>query len=231
MKKDISIIFTVEGTVFRGANFFLPLLKTLDNSNIPKPKEVLWTDEKLNWNHLLILSFLDKLLIDLLDHTNRNQNIFNILIDNDSDSHINVGINQNFNSSIFLLFKSNLVTIIREDYIYYLFREILINIPHCSFAKCEVDQIYYNIYEKYFGFEFTRTSNISYLNWLQYFGAEELERQGGMEALESNPLLKTERIHDGLLIQVGESPYDAFTPEGEELLVKATRSLPPVRNI
>jgi hypothetical protein len=120
---------------------------------------------------------------------------------------------------------------INEEDIYLLFRELLTKMPTCSFAKCEADQLHFNIYEKYFGLDYIRTSNVTYLNWLQYFGKEELYRQGGIEALESNPLLKTERIHDGLLIQVGESPYDAFTPEGEQLLVEATRSLPPVRDI
>ncbi|MDJ1482964.1 hypothetical protein QNI16_20850 [Cytophagaceae bacterium YF14B1] len=87
---------------------------------------------------------------------------------------------------------------------------------------------YANIYSEKLSFEETISINF-FPSWLQYFGKEELENQGGIDALEANSLLKTSRIHDGLLIQIGDGPYDAFTPEGEELLVKATRSLPPVK--
>ena len=72
-----------------------------------------------------------------------------------------------------------------------------------------------------------RTRRSPGLVWLQYFGEEECTKQGG-EAIFNNPYLKIEKIGRGILIQVGESPHDAYTPEGEKLLVKATKAMPPV---
>jgi hypothetical protein len=74
-----------------------------------------------------------------------------------------------------------------------------------------------------------RGAFVPYLIWLQYIGAQELAIQGGRVAFEQNPMMKTRPLHEGLLIEVGESPYDIFTDEGEEWLVKATLSLPPVQ--
>ncbi|MEN9611588.1 MAG: hypothetical protein RLZZ628_2402 [Bacteroidota bacterium] len=65
---------------------------------------------------------------------------------------------------------------------------------------------------------------------LNYFGKEELEKRGGFVAFESNPYVQTQRIHDGLLVQVGDN-LDVFdTPEGEQLLVNAINALPPIKN-
>lgn len=82
------------------------------------------------------------------------------------------------------------------------------------------------IKEKYFEWE-SRTIHFDFFKWLQYFGPEEFKRNGG-DALFQSPYIKAERPGEGVLIQVGESPFDAHTPEGEELIVKATRALPPV---
>jgi hypothetical protein len=68
------------------------------------------------------------------------------------------------------------------------------------------------------------------LTWLQYFGKEELEKRGGYAAFESNPYVQTQRIHDGLLVQVGESPDVFETPEGEQLLVRAIHALPLIKH-
>jgi hypothetical protein len=66
--------------------------------------------------------------------------------------------------------------------------------------------------------------------WLDYFGKEELEKRGGFAAFESNPYVQTQRIHDGLLVQVGESSDVFDTPEGEQLLVNAINALPPLKH-
>ncbi len=72
-----------------------------------------------------------------------------------------------------------------------------------------------------------RTPRVPGLSWLQYFGAAELALQGG-EAILRNPYIEAEKLGDGLLVQVGETPFDVRTPEGEALLVQATNAMPPV---
>lgn len=74
-----------------------------------------------------------------------------------------------------------------------------------------------------------RTFRSPGLIWLQYYAGEELERQGGIEAIEKNPLIRSERFHEGLIVQVGESPLDILTIPGRALLVKATEAMPPVK--
>jgi hypothetical protein len=80
--------------------------------------------------------------------------------------------------------------------------------------------------DKYFEWE-RRTPYFTMFSWLTYFGPEEFRKQGG-DAIFENPYIKAEKMGEGVFIQVGESPFDAATPEGEELIVKATRALPPV---
>ncbi|MDJ1499907.1 hypothetical protein [Xanthocytophaga agilis] len=170
-------------------------------------------------------------MLSVLDSNKKNEKYYQIVIDNDVDENACIIINQDYNlSSISISIKSDILIQrdINKNNLLSIFVGLLRQISSCDFALCRFNEIYNEILLNNFGFEL-RTKNLTCLNWLQYFGKEELELQGGMEALEANPLLKTERIHDGLLIQVGESPYDAFTPQGEELLVKATRSLPPVK--
>jgi hypothetical protein len=93
-------------------------------------------------------------------------------------------------------------------------------------GKCYPSDAYYKIKEEYFEWE-SRTSYFTFFTWLQYFGNREFHRQGG-EAIFSNAYIKAMPLGKGVLIEVGTGPFDAYTPEGEELIVKATRALPPV---
>jgi hypothetical protein len=62
---------------------------------------------------------------------------------------------------------------------------------------------------------------------LTFFGDDELERQGG-DAVALNPFADCARVGHGVLLQVGASPQEAVTAEGEEALVRATGALPAV---
>ena len=94
------------------------------------------------------------------------------------------------------------------------------------FAATRFEKIASDIIEKHF--EDTVHEDILLLHWLNYFGKEEFAKRGG-EAIFKNPYIKTEKMSEGVLIQVGESPYDAYTPEGEALLVKASLEMPPYK--
>jgi hypothetical protein len=72
-----------------------------------------------------------------------------------------------------------------------------------------------------------RTIDFPGLYWLQYYGAEEFKKQGDMAILD-NPYIEAQLIKDGVFIEVGKSPYDVHTPEGEELMIKANQAMPPV---
>lgn len=71
----------------------------------------------------------------------------------------------------------------------------------------------------------TRTFYTDGLFWLNIFGPEEEQRQGG-QALENNPFTQVERLSYGLVLQVCDSPEEASTPEGVQRLVQATNSMP-----
>jgi hypothetical protein len=75
-----------------------------------------------------------------------------------------------------------------------------------------------------------RTFYAAGLFWLNVLGPEEEARQGG-PALAQNPFAKVDRFPFGLVMQVGESPEDAATPEGVERLVKATQAMPPLPGV
>lgn len=72
-----------------------------------------------------------------------------------------------------------------------------------------------------------RTIDFPGLFWLQYYGAEEFKMQGGMAILD-NPYIDAQLIKDGIFIQVGESPYDIHTAEGEAQMIKANAAMPAV---
>lgn len=75
-----------------------------------------------------------------------------------------------------------------------------------------------------------RTMDFPGLYWLQYYGAEEFKKQGGMAILD-NPYIDARLIKDGIFIQVGESPYHVHTKGGEEQMIKANAAMPPVNII
>lgn len=102
----------------------------------------------------------------------------------------------------------------------------LMAITSPSFAVAWFQKINDEIDEKYF--EDTEHEDVPLLKWLNYFGKEEFAKRGG-EALYDNPYIKVEKMGEGVLVQVGESPYDAYTPEGEALLVKASLVMPPYK--
>ncbi|MEL1242844.1 hypothetical protein AAEO56_01110 [Flavobacterium sp. DGU11] len=74
-----------------------------------------------------------------------------------------------------------------------------------------------------------RTTDFPGLYWLQYYDAQEFKKQGG-NAIFDNPYINAQLIKDGIFIEVGHSPYDFQTPEGEALMIKANAAMPPVVN-
>ena len=72
-----------------------------------------------------------------------------------------------------------------------------------------------------------RTRRSMGLVWLQYFGKEEFERQGGKEIFK-NEYIKAESLAEGILVQVGDGPFDGFKSKGIQLFTKATNAMPKI---
>ncbi|MBC8111638.1 MAG: hypothetical protein H7Y04_11305 [Verrucomicrobia bacterium] len=221
--KEIILDYSLGIRNMRVKENLYPLFQKLEEANLPKPNIVMWTDEKLEWKNAVINSFIDINLLDKLDPYQRDDDIYDVWIDLNSNEKINIKIGQSFEDRIVIIIVDKIMNLHNHSFCRNLFVSILSSLSNCETGRC--DARYNDIYR----YKFEGISK-PYLGWIQYFNNKMIMERGGFESFESNPLLKTERIHDGLLIQVGESPYDAFTPEGEELLVRATRSLPPVRN-
>jgi hypothetical protein len=144
-----------------------------------------------------------------------------VSVDENSDLHITLSIAQKEDSVLLL---SNVPTFINIEQLKQLFIELI----ECNALWSEGHYTYgiADLLQKNFPNE-RRTKTM--LTWLQYYGKAELEWRGGFAAFESNPYVQTQRIHDGLLVQVGESPDVFDTPEGEQLLVNAINALPPLK--
>ena len=176
----------------------------------------------VNENIVSINGFSDKRIVEVIQQQAKKEELpvkikdtqkgFSILFSTDTTG---------FTSSI----HTSLLTNHTEKGFVNKFKEF-INITKPLYAVCLLYSINIRIHIKHFRWE-PRTPASGSLAWLQYFGAEEFLRQGG-EDIFDNPYIQAEKIGDGVLIQVGDSPYDAYTPEGEELLVKATKAMPPV---
>ncbi|MEO1053734.1 MAG: hypothetical protein AAFX87_24065, partial [Bacteroidota bacterium] len=79
--------------------------------------------------------------------------------------------------------------------------------------------------DTYRDFDFSnRGSLFTGFTWLLYLNNEEVEKNGGDALLTIPHLTNVERLPDGVLFQVGESPLDVFTPEGEQQLYLATKA-------
>jgi hypothetical protein len=112
-----------------------------------------------------------------------------------------------------------------------LFVELIQLFSKLYFAQCSFTGYCSDFNKKYFESKgIHRNLFLPHFVWLQYISSKELEIQGGRSAFEKNPLIQTTCLHDGLLVQVGESPYDIFTDDGEALFVKATLSLPSIQH-
>jgi hypothetical protein len=211
------------GVEFRGKTHFLPLLKVVKKYPFPKPSQVSRTDAQLHWLETEIKSFTDKKILKYLEPIKRHPNIYVVLIDNASEDHPNLSLSQG-DESVFII--SKVRSFLAHGAAKQLFCDLISCEPawHYGIAGMDNTSIYGN------HFDYAERDTKTMLTWLQYFGKEELEKRGGFAAFESNPYVQTQRIHDGLLVQVGDSP-DAFdTPEGEQLLVRAIHALPLIKH-
>jgi hypothetical protein len=102
----------------------------------------------------------------------------------------------------------------------------LVRLVSPTYARAHLDAAAQRLHEQHYqGNE--RSFYADGLFWLNFFGPDELERQGGA-AVADNPHARVEHVDGGLLLEVGDGHLDAATPEGEQRLLAATRALPPL---
>jgi hypothetical protein len=208
---------------YLGSKGLTPVLQLLEASNFPKPVGMEYYGKSRNYmRKKRINSYLDPLLLGIiepngkigthisLDATHNPNALFHIYISQTGVGdqlgiNIGTGIMDPLNSAILKTF----------------FLELVHFFPQVYLAQCFFSAAYRQHYWKHIEGKYSRHNHFQCLVWLQYIGLQELTyHQGGKEAFEKNPLLKTSHLHDGLLVEVGNSPYDIFTDEGETLLLK-----------
>jgi hypothetical protein len=213
-----------DGKPFKGDSHFRPLLKIIESYPFPIPSQARKTAKK-GWYSFNICGFTDTKVLRSIDPNKRKYDTQVLLIAEGEGLHLQLMIDQNRSavSQLVLGNERDFLTKsqIKELFIKLIECELFWEMGSCNWVGSFFFRDHFNEWER-------KTQTM--LTGLDYFGKEELEKRGGFAAFESNPYVQTQRIHDGLLVQVGDSP-DAFdTPEGEQLLVNAINALPPLKN-
>jgi hypothetical protein len=168
-----------------------------------------------------ITSLTDKALLKVLAPKIRSR-IHTVLIDNDTTDKLGICISQSENIGFTLV---NPKLYLTNSVLKHLFYDLIKSQSFWYHGMCHLFSL--DLYHRNLTYE-ERTSK-TMLAWLQYFSKEEVEKRGGFAAFESNPYLQTERIHDGLFVQVGDDSTLFDTPEGEALLINAINALPLIK--
>jgi hypothetical protein len=242
MQKNINEIFFLKlqfpyhsTTLHLGYPGLFPVLQLLDRSSFQKATQVLFSaHSRGRMSRRRIQGYLDPRLLEILEPIGKRSNSIEIYDDvkcADGSLCFRVSITQTSLQYAFTIALSmELLEEMTPKVVKQLFVELIQLFSKLYFAQCSFTGYCAEFNKKHFeGKGIYRTFFLPHFVWLQYISSKELEIQGGQSAFEKNPLLQTTPLHDGLLVEVGESPYDVFTDEGEALLVKATFSLPLVQ--
>lgn len=205
---------------FKGWNDFFAVMRVLEQSFLPKPSLLEATD----MSEKAIDGFLNEKVQKAI-----NRKKFVVMLSNQKLG-LKVLVNQKIRRGFTFIsayINTNFISQYSVEKYFHLFHDINKHFPsdyamvHLEeHQKVLIDEVYCS----------TRTFLSNGLYWLNFFGNDELEKQGGAEAIMANPYItKAERFDNGLFVQVGESPFDCLTPEGEQQLVNATKALPPVK--
>ncbi|MDQ3109781.1 MAG: hypothetical protein M3R17_07785, partial [Bacteroidota bacterium] len=175
-------------------------------SFLPVPDIIDQSDKK----EVKISGYMDSQIMRIAEDELQKRHLVFLLLKTDSDFSIGILPHTDFSCTIGIPFDSE--STITADQLKYLF------ISLCKFlnpdiALCYAWNAFSHIKREYFEWE-QRTPYFHFFKWLQYFGPKEFRLQGG-EAIFQNPYIKAEKMGEGVFIQVGESPLDAHTPEGE----------------
>jgi hypothetical protein len=193
----------------RGADGFRPVLELLERSFVPRPERL-----EAGGRERPAASFLDPAVLAALDRR----------------KHGVALVGDDLWAEIVQLPQRSIVTVVfppgpPADEIRTLFLE-LARILEPTYARCHLEKHEQTLYRSHYE-QRPRTFYASGLYWLNLFGPDEEARQGG-PALADNPHARVERRTEGLLLEIGEGPEQAASPEGEQALLAATAAMPPL---
>ncbi|MEN9613557.1 MAG: hypothetical protein RLZZ628_4371 [Bacteroidota bacterium] len=199
---------------------FLRLLEIMETYRFPKPS-LASKMHKNTWKDFPITHFKDKNLLKALVPVRKRSSDYIVMIDNASEEHVHFAFTQGLDNILVL---NRLKSFLTNPEIKSLFYD-LSQLEGCDYGWCSIFE------DKLYTKNFTSLdfSNKMMLNWLQFYKKDHLEKIGGFVVFESNPYVQTQRIHDGLFIQVGEDPAIFDTPAGEALLINAINALPLIK--
>lgn len=225
---ELRLLFPYKNPInYLGNQGLVPLLSFLETAPFPKPHEVEFSGKVRNrMRRKRINHYLDNDLLAILEPNGYQGTYIMIKSKGFSVFFDQMGIS---NQLVFTI-DMQLLSFVTVEGLKKIFLDLLGRFPQTHIAYCSF-AAYHSDFNKKHMYESGKMRNnyLRFLVWLQYLSAEELVIQGGISAFELNSLLKTERLNNGLLVEVGESPYDIFTDGGEALLAQATFSLPPVQ--
>lgn len=203
------------GQSFSHRRDFLPLLKIIASYPFPKPQIGTKTYKK-DWVEFDVTTFTDVILRNALDPKRNSVLFYEVQTDPEDTErlHFTFRKSREGGNSLYL---DNLFPFLDALRIRQLFLEMVRHIPHWTY--CVSNMISAQMYQE--AFQETEHPKKVPFDWLNYFGTEDLEKWHSLEAFESNPYLQTERIHNGLFVQLGNDPTLFKTPEGKKLLINA----------
>lgn len=229
-QNDFSLFFNIvdKDIMTNREQKYLPIIKIFREIGLPEPTRVKYHTKSLTQKESNLKGWDDKKLLEAILPKNRHSRSYQVSVYLGDFEQYCISIKQQYITEIYLeIPELNGDDLILQK-IEHAFSKIIL-LQNWYFACQSFVYQDYLVSEKYLKLEDCRNSPFLYFKWKQFLSSEIIEKEGGFEVFENNPLLKCERMHNGLLVQVGESPYDIFTPEGEELMVKATLSLPPLK--
>ncbi len=205
----VNIWINRDDTQLQGSQALWPVLQRLENSFLARPGAL----EVTGLSDRPIKSYVDDAVKKALD---RRKHSVDLLGDG-----VRVGVTQmRSRTAIGVEFPSGPpASEIRR-----LFLDLIAAIKP-TYARAHLSGHAQELFEKYYK-QKDRSFYANGLYWLNFFGCDEEVRQG--RGLDQNPHAHVERLPHGLLIEVGSSPQEAATPEGERRLLAATAALPPM---
>ncbi len=204
----IGIWLNKDGDPSDAAAFLPPLLRILDASFLPKPQAL----EPIGRKEIPIEGFLDPAVLAAVEGKSKGIRLLG------PGLHVELLRPRSGTVLLILFAPGPPAASIRELFIK------LVTAMSPSYGRVHLDQLSRELHEAHYADQ-RRTFYASGLYWLNFFGPDELALQGG-DGVAENPHARTERVGNGLLVEVGSDPMEAATPAGEARLVAATKALP-----
>jgi len=206
-----------DNTSVRGADGFRMILELLEKSFLPRPTELEVTDKR----NRPTSGYLDQSVLQALDRKKHFVELIN------RDSGLTVRVSQApDNSSVGIHIQATLAATIPAGDLRKLFIDLIAAFGSPTYGVCRLAAHGRALHQAAYA-QARRTFYASGLYWLNFFGPDEIARQGG-KALADNPVAVVNQLPQGLLIQVGDDPFRVATPSGEQKLKEATAAMPPL---